>query len=216
VRWAVSILALIALVDLVAIGSGIAEHRMLSRIEAGELVTDSEINANDARQAAIGIAQVVLLVACAVFFIRWFHRAYRNLLPLGAGELRFSPGWAIGAWFVPFLNLWRPKQIANDIWRGSDPGYRSGDWAWRAGGVPALFTFWWGLFLVGNWTGQVAARLSFAAEDASEFQNATVAYLVSDATDVLAVLAAILVVRRTTARQEDRARRVAAGLEPGY
>lgn len=26
------------------------------------------------------------------------------------------------AWFIPFFNLVRSKQIANDIWRGSEPG----------------------------------------------------------------------------------------------
>jgi Domain of unknown function (DUF4328) len=213
VRWVVAVLALIALVDLAAIASGIAEHRLLSGIEAGEFVTEADVEANDIRQVAVGITQFGLLVACAVFFLRWFHRAYRNLLPLGATELRFTQGWAVGAWFVPILNLWRPKQIANDIWRASDPGYEPGFLVWRAGSVPALYAFWWGLFLGGNWVSQIAARLTFSAEEASELQNATTAYLVSDAADFLAALVAILVVRRTTARQEDRARRLAAAAE---
>ena len=212
-RWVVAVLALIALVDLVAIGFGIAEYRLLSRIEAGEPVSDAEIDANDIRQGAIGFVQFLLLIACAVFFIRWFHRAYTNLLPLGAGELRYKPGWAIGAWFVPFLNLWRPKQIANDIWRASDPGYPPGDWVWRGGSVPALYAVWWGLFLGSNWAGQIAGRLLFSADEISEMQGATIAYFVADGGDLLAAVAAILVVRRTTARQEDRARRLAATAE---
>jgi hypothetical protein len=52
---------------------------------------------------------------------RLFRRAYRNLPALGAESPRFSSGWAVGAWFVPFLNLVRPKQIMDDIWRASDP-----------------------------------------------------------------------------------------------
>jgi hypothetical protein len=151
-------------------------------------------------------------VAAAFFFIRWFHRAYKNLLALGAGELRFKPGWAIGAWFVPILNLWRPKQIANDIWRGSDPPYPPGNSVWRDGPVAAVFAVWWGLFLVSNWSSQVALRLSISADEAAELQNATIGYLVSDGTDLLAALAAIVLVRRTTARQEERARRLAASV----
>ena len=36
-------------------------------------------------------------------------------------HLRYGTGWAIGAWFIPIFNLFRPKQIANDIDRASAP-----------------------------------------------------------------------------------------------
>jgi hypothetical protein len=40
--------------------------------------------------------------------------------------MRWSAGWAIGAWFVPVLSLVRPKAILNDIWRASDPRVSAG------------------------------------------------------------------------------------------
>ena len=51
-------------------------------------------------------------------FIRWLSRAYKNLDVAAPGFRRYGHGWAIGSWFVPFLNLWRPKEIINDIHRG--------------------------------------------------------------------------------------------------
>jgi hypothetical protein len=197
-------------VDLVAIASGLAEFGLLARIEAGELVTESEADANDLRQAAIGVTQLVLLAVAAFLFIRWFHRAYKNLPALGAGELRFRPGWAIWGWFVPVLGLWRPKQIANDIWRASDPDLPPDQAsAWRGASVPAVFLFWWGLFVVSNWASWVAFRLSLSAEEVTELRGATTAYLLADSSDLLAAVFAILVVRRTTSRHEERARRLA-------
>jgi hypothetical protein len=89
-------------------------------------VTLAEVNASDELNAFIGFAQFGLLVLTAILFIRWFRRAYRNVEPLG-GERRFKTGWAIGGWFVPFLNLWRPEQIANDIWHRAS----------RAGTIPS-------------------------------------------------------------------------------
>ncbi len=32
-------------------------------------------------------------------------------------ERRYGHGWAIGGWFVPILNFWRPMQVVNDVWR---------------------------------------------------------------------------------------------------
>jgi Domain of unknown function (DUF4328) len=34
---------------------------------------------------------------------------------------RLSPGWAIGAWFVPVINFWFPFRIMVDIWRAGLP-----------------------------------------------------------------------------------------------
>ncbi len=75
---------------------------------------------------------------------RGFLRAYANGPALGLHDPRFGKGWAIGAWFVPILNLFRPKQIANDIWRGSDsalPAHASDSWYNRP--TPVLLAWWW-------------------------------------------------------------------------
>jgi hypothetical protein len=196
--WAVAALAATAILDLVAAVADWDRYRLLGRIAAGKAVTLAEADASDRLNGVIGIVQLALFVLTAILFIRWFRRAYRNVEPLG-GDPRFSEGWAVGAWFVPILNLWRPKQIANDIWResGPEPTER----------VPALLTFWWGLFLLGSWIDQLAARLGFGGDSAGELQDATGAYLAGDSLDLVAAALAILVVRRLTARQQELARR---------
>ena len=85
--------------------------------------------------ASVGLAAFVLTSIVFLFF----HRAYSNLAVLGATEQRWSPGWAVGSWFIPILNLFRPKQIANDIWRGSD-----------GSAIPSVFTTWWAFWILGG------------------------------------------------------------------
>ena len=87
-------------------------------------------------QHRIGIAQFVLYLAAALVWTRLIGGAYRGL---DAGSRRFRPDAAVSAWFVPVLNLWRPKEIVNDIW--------------RAGGTEPsdLLTAWWLLFLATGW-----------------------------------------------------------------
>ena len=96
------------------------EVELLGRIQAGEHVSDAETSFNDIRQRVIGVTHALLFIATIVLFLMWFSRAYQNVERLGGGPFRYGRGWAIGAWFVPILNVFRPKQIANDIWRGSD------------------------------------------------------------------------------------------------
>jgi hypothetical protein len=77
-RAVVVALLLLIVVDVVAVGFSIAELRLVDRLIAGEPVSDSEIDASDARATTIGAIQTVLLIAVAVFFIRWLRLAYRN------------------------------------------------------------------------------------------------------------------------------------------
>jgi hypothetical protein len=53
-------------------------------------------------------------------FVTWFYRARVNADGRGWPQ-RHTKGWAIGAWFVPVLNLYVPFQIMADIWRAGLP-----------------------------------------------------------------------------------------------
>jgi hypothetical protein len=193
------LLGAVIVIDVVAIGSTILELRLLDRVDAGEPVSDSQLQANDDRQAAVGLVQTALLFATAVFFIRWLRLAYRNTDVVAPGLRRYGHGWAIGAWFVPFLNLWRPKQIVNDVWRAGDPSGTP-----YAAGLPALLNIWWTGWIVTNVLAQVAAQLAFRQDTAEELRTVDAWYIASDATDATVALMALLVVRRITERLDAR------------
>ena len=174
----------------------------MERVVTGDPVTDAEIEANDSRQMTVGVLVLALWVAAAVVSIRWFHAAYRNMRAFGL-NLRFRPGWSIAAWFVPVLNLWRPKQIANDIWRGSDPALPVHLDPWSRP-VPALVGFWWAAWIVGLLVSRGAFRSSFSASTAEEFRTAAIVDLVGLAIEIAGAVLAIVFVRRATARQDAR------------
>jgi len=210
-RWAVIGLVAVIVSDVVATWSDWLEIDLMNRVLDGDDVSLDELESNDDRQAIVGILQLLALVASAFFFIRWFHAAYANLRALGQPNLRFGTGWAIGAWFVPFLNLWRPKQIANDIWRGSDPeapSFHSS--AWKDAGIPLLLGFWWGAWIVTNILGNAVGRAWFDTGTAENIRAAARLDLISSVIDIGAAVLAVVVVRRLTARQAARRQRLAA------
>jgi len=201
-RAVVAALVATGIADVVAVIFDWNRYELLGRIESGAGVSLSEANASDHRQAVMGLVQVALFLVTAVLFIRWFRRAYLNVDALG-GERRFGAGWAIGAWFVPVVNLWRPKQIANDLWRTSEPGVL------RLERGSPLLAWWWGTFLVSSWLDGRAALAS--GSTAHELRSSAVVYLASDALDVVAVVLAVAVVLTLTRRQEERRRQLDAG-----
>jgi hypothetical protein len=213
--WAQRALIATIVMDLIAVASGAAEYRLYQQ----DVITQDELDSTDVRQGLVALVQTAVFFVAVVMFIRWLKRAYENLRALGARELRFRVGWTIWGWFVPFLNLYRPKQLANDVWRGSDPDApppADNDASWRSRAVPALFQFWWAGFVIIGFLYNIALRLSFRADEIEEFEDAAIAYLFADGLSAITGVLAVLVVRRTTERQEARAAKVAVGGGPEH
>jgi hypothetical protein len=208
-RWAVLALVAVGLALLVSAIVDWLEIDLMNRVVAGRQVTIGDLHASDTRQSIATAAYLLGLVIAAVFFIRWFHAAYANLGPLGQKDLRFKPGWAIGSWFVPILNLVRPKQIANDIWSGSDeaaPSYFAA--GWKDVAAPQLLAWWWAAWLGSGFLSNIGAR-AFDTKTAENIRNADWLDLVASVIGIVGVALAIVIVRRVTERQTLRAQRLA-------
>jgi hypothetical protein len=124
----------------------------------------------------------------------------------GSVAMRFGTGWAVGAWFVPILNLFRPKQIANDIWRGTDPEQAQAG-RWTEPPVAPLVHWWWAAWLVANLLGNLSFRL---INDARTLDAERTAVAVDIAAGISYVVAGVLALRFVRAVTEREAARAAA------
>lgn len=212
-RFVIGALLLVMIMDVVAVVSGIAEVRLITRVIDGEFVTLEELEANDDRQAVVGTLQLAALVVTIILFLVWIYRSHRNLPALGASGLKYSPNWAVGGWFIPIMNLWRPYQVTAEIWKASDPDTSDPEGqAWQTTPVSPLLKFWWALWIIGGIIGSILLRFAFQEpEDLEAFRTRSITFVVSDGIDILAVILAILVVWYITSRQENKNRRLLAG-----
>jgi len=94
--------------------------------------------ATTATTLAVYGLQLTLPLAASTF-VAWLHRAYGNVRAVGGSTLH-GTGWAIGSWFVPFLQFYRPMQIAREMWRHAGTQ--------RVGGH-GLVALWWSATLLG-------------------------------------------------------------------
>jgi hypothetical protein len=132
--WALVLLG--AIVPPVAITYGCWQlYRTAAQLATGLPIGAYERSASSIATIA-GIAGVALLVQAVVglVFLGWLHRARTNAKLLSPAPHRYSPGWAIGAWFVPVVNLVLPRVIVADVLRAS-----------RSDGAPtvAAVNGWW-------------------------------------------------------------------------
>lgn len=213
-RALMALLLVALIIDSVAVLSDIGEVRLLTRLQEGGSVSAAEADSSDMRQAAIGLIQTVVFLVTIVVWLIWFRRAYRNLVPFRAGELRFKPGWAVGGWFVPILSLWRPVQITNDIWRASNPSVRPEDGsAWQRDRSSLLIGLWWTAWILANMGGR-AIFSSLDAQTIEEIRRTAITFLISDSVNVILDILALLLVRAIAARQQQKADTLGLTLQP--
>ncbi|MFE1292014.1 DUF4328 domain-containing protein [Streptomyces sp. NPDC058751] len=144
-----------------------------------------------------GQAQAITLLAAGVAFLIWFRRVRINaevFLPFGHA---WSRSWMFWGWIVPFVNLWRPRQVMADIWDASRPaGTRS-----RLGLVNA----WWAFWIAGLLAGRIFAVLYRKAETPREVRDAAFQGMIADGLDIVAAVFAVVVVLKLTRMQTRKA-----------
>ncbi len=213
---AVIALALVIVMDIVGLISDVAELRLVERAINGEFVTMQEFEDNDNRQAVVGLLQLTVAIVAAILFLVWIYRAHRNLPALGASGLKYSPKWAVGGWFIPIMNFWRPYQVTAEIWKASDPEVRDRDGQrWQTAPVSLLLKFWWALWIIGGIIGNIVLRSVFQdPADLEALRTQIFTFIVADVMDIPAAILAILVVWYITTRQDEKSQKLrrAAGL----
>jgi eukaryotic-like serine/threonine-protein kinase len=220
--WAYGLLALTLIASLVIIPIALDYgDKVQTQIDDRSLTRQEALDAEDAYYVGSGIYGFASLAAIVGFLV-WWYRAYSNLPGITGRPHRFGRGWSIGAWFIPIFNLWRPKQIGNDIWRGGDAA-APGNAAWTGLPVSRLVHWWWALFLLSGFLGAIGGAflnvdpvLSESATDTLSVEErpgdsdleqeytAAVIGAASSAITVFAAAAAIIFIMRASERQDAR------------
>lgn len=141
---------------------------------------------------AVGIANVLIdwpltlltLVTIGVF-ITWVYNARINAESLNPEiQHRHSRVWVWLGWLVPVVNLWYPKQVAEDIWRTVGPPSRTISKWWTAYLLMWIFDFAYVRFYVNG-------RLTM-----DSFLIAATFSTISAAVGILAAVLAVRIVRQ--------------------
>ena len=110
------------------------------------------------------IPLAVVTLATGILVLQWIHRANYNARALGATRMEFTPGWAVGWYFIPIANFWKPYQAMKEICRASLRPSR-----WWEEKAPSLLPLWWGLWLLTS--GAEGVSWTASTEEAASMSN---------------------------------------------
>lgn len=190
----------------------------LNRIASGDFGGEIDRNTLNSVLGIIAVGFAAVTVPLGLMFTIWLRRAYINLPALGNVPLRRNPNTTFWCWIVPIWNLWVPKEIVNDVWRGSEPGAPVGDSQWTKRKVPWLVQIWWGTFLATQWPVNafvvawwMRGDLRIPTKDqnwltAEQVRDFNPALVFAVACLLVSAITALMILVRVTANQEGRAR----------
>jgi Domain of unknown function (DUF4328) len=174
------------------------------QVQMGQMSPD-QVATNDPIQGIIGLLESGLGIVTGITFLKWIYRAYKNIQGFGAEGLRFSPGWAVGYYFIPILSLVRPVQVMSEIWRASDDPR---DWPRRPGSW--VIASWWTLFLLYTAVTQISLEIAIQASTNEQWTLAAVLAIAGDLFSIPLSITALRLVTEVYRRQKA----LVEGVEP--
>ncbi|AKT51022.1 DUF4328 domain-containing protein [Arsenicicoccus sp. oral taxon 190] len=196
-----ALIAVSALAELATAAAGMRSFALLGEVGSGRAGLEDDLATADRLATPLLLLSMLLLLAAGIVWLVWQHRLASSSR-VDRRELRRSPGWHVGSWFIPVVSLWLPYQNVADLHRGL------GAFSSREQRPPLLP--WWLAWIGGSVLGWVSNVLSNRADGLAEGGHAedAVSLLRSSlALDLgaalltgLAAVLAIMVVRNLTAR----------------
>jgi len=190
-------LAAVAVLNVVRVWAISTEASILRAVRDGRPFSLSEARASDDRLSALAGWYLLLFLGTAIAWCVWQHRGHANLRALGRSGLVFTPGWAVGWWFVPIAWLWKPFQAVRELWKASDPA--SDPVSWRLVRTWSVLGWWWACWLIANVV--TASGTGQRGTDLESTISGDTVVMVGLSLQVVAAVLAIVIVRQVVARQ---------------
>jgi hypothetical protein len=150
---------------------------------------------------------ILIFILTVIFWGIWKNKSCKNgwfFYSHGAIPNHFAdnptPGWSVGYYFVPFLNLWKPLQAMGFIRDQCSESVKTGP----------LLGLWWTAWLIMNFFSRYAARMRDEFETTSEATAYNNTLMVDSLITIVAAFFAAAVIHQLSVGQRRKAKAIGA------
>lgn len=125
-------------------------------------IPNTDLSIYELIEIFIGLFYFIIYILTVIAFLKWFRRAYYNLHTYFV-SLDFTEGWAVGGWFIPILNLFRPYKIMCKPYSRTSKEIRKEE---------ANFTFinlWWFFWVITNMVSNASNKIYMRANTVEQY-----------------------------------------------
>lgn len=197
-RTAILFIWFVMLLEIISAFSGYFQYDLLHSFQNGSELSEDSANANDLREQVIAFIYMITYIISAIFFIRWFRRAYYNL-SLRAFRLSYSDGMAAGAWFIPFVNLYKPYRIMQEMHEQTSNLLFTHNIHPEKELNTENIGWWWGLWIANGFISQISFRLSMNADNVDDIIVSTIVGIISNVVGIPLAIVTINMIKNYAA-----------------
>lgn len=136
----------IAVTALVVI-SGFWGVGVLKDIEAGRITADQSTISALEFWGSFAKFQLLTILGVGLGLVKWLNTCYGYAEEtIGASGFK-NQGWTIGGWIIPIINIFKPYQVINEIYKSGNPTYAIPD-GWKKESGSGLLLTWWIFWVV--------------------------------------------------------------------
>jgi hypothetical protein len=157
---------------------------------------DERLRGGAEEQGLSGLLQAIVFLVCGFLCLKWIYRVSLNAHSM-ASDMKTTPGWGVGWFFVPIGNLWKPFQAVRETWQVS----AAGGPGWQSQPAPNMLGWWWLAWIVANILGNIAFRLQMGATSTGAVAISSGLSVAQDIANVPLDVLFIFIVQRLTAMQ---------------
>lgn len=178
------------LVDSVGIIFGFGEATVLQKIQSNSYESHEAMqaaaNSSDLRVGMIGLLQMAMAILLGIVFLFWTHRVCKNAHSFNTVTMTITPGWAVGWYFIPIFNLWKPYLALREAFHASchPEGQRNGG--------AAILGVWWLVHITTGILGQISFRMALSLGEIPDMTELIVLNGIQISADFVGVLLNVL------------------------
>lgn len=187
----------------ISVFSSFLQFNLLNAVKEGILISDSDADFNDMREAVIGALEFIISIASIFAFLYWFRRAYGNVSRTKIMQTEHEETWAIWSFMIPIISLWYPYKIMKEIWGKSQKITQSINPEYKIDYNTTHIGVWWAAYLISNVMGQVSFRLALEAETLDELINMTLVQATCGMIEIPAALVTLVVIKNVSKKEDD-------------
>ncbi|EDP94831.1 DUF4328 domain-containing protein [Kordia algicida OT-1] len=144
-----------------------------------------------------GIAQFVIFIVAVIFFLRWFTRAYENLI-IKNQKTDYSKAGSAWGFFIPIVSLYRPITTAKEIYLKTQYAIKGYNSNFKVDTDTSFIVIWWIVYIVNGIFANYVSRKQVNAFDIDSFVESNGYLIVSDIINIITLVLVLYVIHKIT------------------
>jgi len=142
-------------------------------------------------------AQVGIHIVAIIFFLRWFKRAYGNLIRRYQ-PMEYSENGAVWGFFIPIVNFYRPITTAKEIYLKTQYSIKEYNSNLRIDTDTSFISLWWIVVIVNRFFASYTNNRYRDALDINSFIEANGYAIISDVINIISIVLVLYVIHKIT------------------